>query len=101
MGREMSLSTNLQVDVGVEVYEADEGHDEGDDEPRQVDVVEYVIVVHPHVRRLMTISFDCFCTIKLIKGSGIFRSLELIQLPLVFLSTLMQERELFTYRNIY
>ena len=86
----MSLSTNLQVDVGVEVYEADEGHDEGDDEPRQVDVVEYVIVVHPHVRRLMTISFDCFCTIKLIKGSGMVCSLELIQLPLVFLSTLMQ-----------
>ena len=61
-------SINLLVYVGVEVYEADEGNDEGDDEPRQVDVIEDVIVVHPQVRRLMTNTFDCFCTMKLIKG---------------------------------
>ena len=41
-----------QVDVGVEVDEADEGHDEGDDEARQVHVVEYVVRVHSQVRRL-------------------------------------------------
>ena len=43
---------NSQVDVCVEVDEADEGDDEGDDEPRQVDVVEDVVGVHPQVRRL-------------------------------------------------
>ena len=44
--------TDSQVDVCVEVDEADEGDDEGDDEPRQVHVVEHVVGVHPQVRRL-------------------------------------------------
>ena len=44
--------TDSQVDVCVEVDEADEGDDEGDDEPRQVHVVEDVVGVHPQVRRL-------------------------------------------------
>ena len=44
--------TDSQVDVRVEVDEADEGDDEGDDEPRQVHVVEHVVGVHPQVRRL-------------------------------------------------